>query len=304
LAVAESKREELEKQLRGESVIGAAGSAPVTGATGAAAGTDTVSRIKETQAKLDELLLKYTDKHPDVIATRETLTELQRRRQDEIESLKRGDANAVAESGASNNPVYQNIQLQLNQADVDIASLKRQLTQHEAKAADLRTRLNTAPQVEAEYAQLNRDYDVNKAQYTALLANYEKARLGEQADTAGSVRFEIVQPPTAGFAPVFPRRALLSAGVLAGALLLGAGLAYGLHMLQPVVGSAANLAQIAGMPVLGVISVAFPARVEARRRRDALRFAAGVGALVACLGIAIALNLAGFRLLAGALGAR
>ena len=52
--------------------------------------------------------------------------------------------------------------------------------------------LDTAPQVEAEFAQLNRDYDVNKAQYTALLASLQKARLGERADDAGSIRFEVV----------------------------------------------------------------------------------------------------------------
>ena len=57
--------------------------------------------------------------------------------------------------------------------------------------------MNSAPQVEAEYQQLNRDYDVNKAQYTALLESYQKARLGERADNAGSVRFEVVLPPTA-----------------------------------------------------------------------------------------------------------
>jgi len=168
LNIALARRSELSRQLRGEAVV-------------SAAGTDTMSRIKDTQAKLDDLLLRFTDKHPDVIATRETLQELQRRRAAEIESLKRGDANAVAASGAGSNPVFQSIQLALNQADVEIASLRGQIENHRIKAAELRKRLDTAPQVEAEYAQLTRDYDVNHTQYNALLANYEKARLGEQA---------------------------------------------------------------------------------------------------------------------------
>ena len=77
--------------------------------------------------------------------------------------------------------------------DVDIADLNTELAQHESKAAELRRMLDTAPQVEAEFAQLNRDYDVNKAQYTALLASLQKARLGERADDAGSIRFEVVR---------------------------------------------------------------------------------------------------------------
>jgi polysaccharide chain length determinant protein (PEP-CTERM system associated) len=295
LKIVVSKRAELSRQMRGESVISAAGSAPVLGSTGVSAGSDTVTRIKETQAKLDELLLRYTDKHPDVIATRETLQELQKRRLAEIESLKAGDANAVAASGAATNPVFQSIQLQLNQADVDIASLNGQLAQHRAKAAELRQRLDTAPQVEAEFAALNRDYDVNKAQYTALLANYEKARLGEQADNAGSVRFQIVQPPNASFAPVFPRRALFIGGIFIGACLLGAGVAYLLHMMRPVVGSARSLTALTGLPVLGVVAAAFPGRINASARRSLFNFAAGVGSLAAACVFALILNWSGFR---------
>jgi polysaccharide chain length determinant protein (PEP-CTERM system associated) len=303
LSIAESKRAELARQLRGESVISAAGSTPVLGANGLVAGSDTLSRIKETQARLDELLLRFTEKHPDVIATRQALEELQRRRAQEIESLRRGDANAVAASGASANPVFQSIQLALNQADVEIASLRGALAQHRAKAADLRQRLDSAPQVEAEFAQLNRDYDVTKAQYNALLANYEKARLGEQADNAGAVRFEIVQPPAASFSPVFPRRALFLAAVLAGAFAAGAAVAYLLHLLRPVVTSARGLAELTGLPVLGIVSSAFPERLSARWRRDVFKFAAGVACLLGFFMLVIVLNWSGFRLGAAAAGA-
>jgi polysaccharide chain length determinant protein (PEP-CTERM system associated) len=198
LSIAMSRRDELANQLHGDAAISAAASStPLVGAQGVANGGDTLSRIQETQAKLDELLLKFTDQHPDVIAARATLEELKARRATEMANLRRGDASAVAESGAANNPVYQSIQLELNKADVEIAALRRELAQHQETVADLRRRLDSAPKVEAEYQQLNRDYDVNKAQYTALLENYQKARLGEQADNAGSVRFEIVLPPTA-----------------------------------------------------------------------------------------------------------
>ena len=302
LKIVVSKRAELDRQLRGESVISAAGSTSVAGGAGITGGSDTVTRIKETQAKLDELLLRFTDKHPDVIATRQTLDELQKRRAAEIQSLKRGDANAVAASGAGTNPVVQSIQLQLNQADVEIASLNGEVAQHRAKAAELRQRLDTAPQVEAEYAALNRDYDGNKQLYASLLANYEKARLGEKADSAGSVRFEIVEPPNVGFAPVFPRRTLFIAGILLGACVLGGGIAFLLHFLRPVVGSARSLAALTGLPVLGVVSSAFPGRINASARRTVLHFGVGVACLLVCFGVALALNWSGFRLGASATG--
>ena len=296
LSIATSKRAELQRQLRGETAIAAAGSTSMIGAGGMTGGTDTLSRIKQTQARLDELLLVYTDKHPDVIAARQTLEELQRRRTAEIDSLKRGDAAAVAASGAGSNPVYQSIQVALNQAEVEIATLRGEVSQRRAKAAELRQRLDTAPKVEAEFAQLNRDYDVNKSQYTALLANYEKAKLGEQADSAGSVRFEIVKPPIAGFVPVFPQRGLFLSLVLLGALIIGAALAYLLNLLRPVVGSARSLIDLTGLPVLGVVSVAFPGRLNIEARREVLSFAGGVAALCVGLLVALVLSRAGLRL--------
>ncbi len=219
-----------------------------------------MSRIQETQAKLDELLLKYTDKHPDVIATRATLEELKSRREGELERLRRGDASAVASSGAGNNPVYQSMQLELNKVDVEIAALRRELAQHQGTVSELRQRLNSAPQVEAEFQQLNRDYDVNKAQYTALLGSYQKARLGERADNAGSVRFEIVLPPTAPVVPAWPKRLTLLAIIWLVSLGAGAAAAYGLHTMKPIVSSVQAINSLTSFPVLGVVGEAYPKR--------------------------------------------
>jgi len=296
LSIAMSRRDELAKQLHSDSVISAAGGSATTGGRGLGGGSDTLSRIQETQAKLDELLLKYTDKHPDVMATRATLEELKSRRATELASLRRGDASAVASSGAGNNPVYQSMQLELNKVDVEIAALRRELAQHQSTVAELRQRLNSAPQVEAEFQQLNRDYDVNKAQYTALLESYQKARLGERADNAGSVRFEVVLPPTSPLVPVWPRRTIWLAGIWMAALAIGAGIAYGLHTMKPIVSSVRAIREITGFPVLGVVSIAFPTAQRKKFWGNLWRFSAATACLLIVLGVALALNWSGARL--------
>jgi polysaccharide chain length determinant protein (PEP-CTERM system associated) len=296
LSIAVSRREELSKQLHSDAAISAAGLSSQVGAGGVTSGGDTLSRIQEAQARLDDLLLKFTDKHPDVIAARSTLAELKQRRAAEMDSLRRGDANAVAASGAGNNPVYQSIQLELNKQDVEIAALRRELAQHQTTVLELRRNLDSAPQVEAEYQQLNRDYDVNKAEYAALLENYQKARLGEQADNAGSVRFEIALPPTSPVSPVWPKRIQLLAGVWFGAICMGALLAYALHTLRPVVNSVRAVAAVTDFPVLGIVSGAFPATHRAESRRELRRISLGALCLVLALLAALALNHAGVRL--------
>jgi polysaccharide chain length determinant protein (PEP-CTERM system associated) len=304
LSIAVSRRDELSRQLHGDTAVSAAGGAgAVVNSQGVASGGDTLSRIQEAQARLDELLLKYTDKHPDVIATRATLVELEKRRAEELQSLRRGDATAVAASGAGANPVYQSIQLELNKEEVDIAALRREVAQHQETVAEMRQRLNSAPQVEAEFQQLNRDYDVNKSEYAALLESYQKARMGEQADNAGSVRFEIVLPPTASLQPVWPRRTLFIAAVWAVAMAAGAAVAYGLHTIRPIVASVSGVKSLTNLPVLGVVGAAFPTREQIIFRGRLVSFSAVASVLILFLGIAMVLNWSGVRLSLHALSA-
>ena len=296
LLVAENRRAALEKQLHGDAAVAATAAVVPSANAAGTTGMDTVSRLAQTRAHLDELLLRFTDKHPDVIETRKNLAELEKRRAAEIESLRNGDATAAASSGASANPVYQSIQLELNHADVDIADLRTQLAEHEDKARQLRQLLNTAPQVEAEYAQLNRDYDVNKAQYTALLSSFEKARLGERADSAGSVNFQVVEPPTVSNRPVWPRRTTLLSGILLAALVLGILAANRLDRIRPLVGSASGLAGATGVPVLAVFGSAVPDRKKRVLRWQLVKISLACVCLVLAFAGALVLSRSGARL--------
>jgi polysaccharide chain length determinant protein (PEP-CTERM system associated) len=298
LSVAVSRRDEIRRQLRGESAVTATAGSPigVPGSQGAMkGGGDVLSRIAETKAKLDDLLLRYTDRHPDVIAARETLAELTRRREQEIEALRKGDPDAVAASGAGANPVYQSIQLALNQADLEIATLTKQGADHRNRVAELRKALDTMPQVEAQFAQLNRDYDVNKTQFTALLTQLEKAKLGQQAETSGSVRFEIIEPPNANYKPKSPQRSIIIASVLVLAVAAGAGVAYLRHRLTPVFLSSKVLLAVTGTRVLGVVSGAFQDTERRRTRRDLLWYSAVAGSLVLVAGAVVLASRSGLR---------
>src|SRR4029078_2841023 len=106
-----------------------------------------------------------------------------------------------------------------------------------------RALLNTRPQVEAEYARLNRDYEVVREGYRELVDRLQKARLSARADETGVVKFEVVDPPSASFSPVAPNRVLLLAAVLVVGLGLGGGTAYVMHQLRPVFHSTRALAE-------------------------------------------------------------
>jgi polysaccharide chain length determinant protein (PEP-CTERM system associated) len=273
LTVAEQKRDELRRQLAGE--------LPVMGATGSGSGRgDTASLIRETQARLDDLLLRFTDKHPDVIAARRQLEELKARQKTEIDAVRRGDQSAIATTGLAANPVYQGMKLQLSQIDVEVAAARQQVADQENKIAEQRKLINTAPQVEAEYERLNRDYSVTHAQYQALVERMSRARLSDKADATGVVRFEVVDPPTVDPDPVFPKRAKLIFQVLAAGLAAGLGVAYFMHQLRPVFTSPRQLTEATQLPVLGSVSMTWVERHRAATRRAVWAYSFGAALLV------------------------
>jgi len=297
LDVAISRRAELQRQLHGETpyVAPAAGAGGIRPANAPPA-PDTATRIAETQARLDDMLLRFTDRHPDVIAARETLERLRAQQEKEIAALRRGDPGAAAVTGASSNPVYQTIQLQLNQADVEIAALRVQLNDHRRNEAEMRRLVDTAPEVEAEYARLTRDYDVTRTQYNNLLERLERARVSGDAEQTGVVRFNVVDPPSVGFKPTFPNRPLLITAVLLLGLAVGAGVAYLLHMLKPVFASERTLGEVTGLPVLGVVPRMWVEKYREQMKQGLLRYAIASGSLLAVFFLVLLLQESGSHL--------
>jgi polysaccharide chain length determinant protein (PEP-CTERM system associated) len=274
LTVAEQKRDELRRQLTSEQ--------PLMGASGVGGSrpADTASSIREAQVRLDELLLRYTDKYPDVVAARQALADLRERQAAEIVAVRRGDQAAIAATGLAANPVYQGIRLQLSQADVEVAAARQQVTDHEARIEQLRKMINVAPEVEAEYARLNRDYDVTRGQYQALVERLNRAKLSDQADATGVVRFEVVDPPTGSDHPIAPDRVRLILTVLLGGIAAGVGVAYFLHQLRPVFTSTRQLSELTQLPVLGAISMTWLERHQAEGRRAMWAYSAAAAALL------------------------
>jgi polysaccharide chain length determinant protein (PEP-CTERM system associated) len=266
LAVAERRRDQLQRQLRGETEYSTSGSAP------SAPGADLIA---ESESRLQELLLRYTDRHPEVQALRATIAQLRERQAADLANLREG----FVGSEVTSNPVYQEIQVALNEVEVEIAAIRGDVVEREQRIFDLRQLLDTAPEVEAEFARLNRDYGVTRTQYESLLQRLETARLSEQADQTGVINFEIIDPPVASILPVAPDRPVLLTAVFVVALVAGCGTAFARHLNQPVFLNPRRLALQTGLQVLGVIGSAFPERRRAERKLGLLGIAAATAAL-------------------------
>ena len=198
-------------------------------------------------------------------------------------------------TGASANPVVQSIQLALNKADFEIAGLRARIGEGQRKVAELKKLVDTAPEVEAEFTRLNRDYDGMRERYAAFVDRAERAKIGDQAEETEAVRFEVLDPPAAKIEPVAPNRPLLHiAGLLLG-LAAGGGLAFVMHQLRPVFTSSRLLNEVTSLPVLGVISKTWLGKHRHRRRSELIRFSVAASALLVVFVFVLRLSDAGIR---------
>jgi len=291
LRLATARLDRLRQQLSGDLPVTpfAFGGAP-TGTNAEIGAID--ARIATYKEQLDKLLLDYTDRHPDVVAIRETLTRLEGQRAEQ-QALLSANPQAVV-STMSTNPVYQEGQIRLNETEVEIAELEAGIAERQASLDKLQGLMNELPEVEASLARLNRDYDVIYDQYQALVRSRETQDLSRKAQDTDQVDFRVINPPLAGFEPVAPQRLALLAGVFVAALGVGGALCWLFAQLKPVFSETRTLSEMTGLPVLGAVyRVVAPGSTLFRRHVGLVSFAATMGALAVVFVGVIAIEVIG-----------
>ncbi|HOB95323.1 MAG TPA: GNVR domain-containing protein, partial [Aquabacterium sp.] len=140
----------------------------------------------------------------------------------------------------------------------------------------------TSPQIEAEAAQLNRDYAIIKKNYEDLVARRQSAVMSGDLDMAsGVVDFRLIDPPRVSPRPVFPNRLLLLAAALLAALVAGLATTFVASQVRPVFDDVHQLRAKTGLPLLGVVSMILSDEDRKRERSNRLRFYFGTGGLLA-----------------------
>jgi len=276
----QTRRDELARQLQGEE--------PTFGLMGSAEGNPIDGQIARFKAQRDQLLMQYTEKHPQVQSLNETIARLE---EEKRSGAKVSTSVAAPGAGLSNeeamvrsldmNPVYQNLRLALSQADADLAAVRGQMQAQQALISELRGRVEAIPEVEAELSRLNRDYEVNKQQYDTLVQRLESAKISEQAEqSADNVKFRVIEPPIVPFKPSGPERVALNTLVLLAALGAGLGLAVLLGQMHPTFTTRDLLQKVTGVHVLGTITAALRPNLEPWYRRQAVLAGGAVGLLL------------------------
>src|SRR5205814_10422481 len=130
------------------------------------------------------------------------------------------------------------------EAEANVASSRAKLANYENQYQSLKAQAQLIPGVEAEFTQLNRDYDVLKRTYGALLARRESAAMGKDVQDTGGARFRIIDPPRVSPEPVPPRRITLLGVAFCVSLLLGLFSSFLANQISPMFHDAKSLRQL------------------------------------------------------------
>lgn len=284
LREAENARDAARRQLDAERV---ANSKNLMSDSSASISTPEIdARIDAQKRNLDALLQRFTEQHPDVVGARRLIKDLEDQKHKEIEELRKAALANPSAAPSNNTLAYQELSRVMATSEVQVASLRARVAEYDARYAKAREAMKTAPQIEAEFAQLNRDYEINKKNYNDLVSRRESATMSGDLDSAtGVADFRLIDPPRASPKPVAPNRLLLMPMALLAALAAGLGVTFLLGQIRAVFYDADAMSETLGLPLLGVVSLLVDDGSSQRRKSELVKFLVATGGLVVVFGL-------------------
>jgi len=252
-------------------------------------GSSENERLEQMEQNLDALQLRYTPNHPDVVNMQRAIKlhkDKIAKKADEPSDEKETAEEKEIPKAEIPNTLYQQLQLRISEAEPELVTLRRNLAESNSDVTRLEELRLTAPEVEIQLKDLDRDYGVIKSKFEEFLARREAARISQAAEaTTDSVQFRIISPPQVPVVPSAPKRQLLFGVVLVAALGGGLGFTFLLSQLDTTFGTPNNLTDKFGMPVLGSITLIVNAAQKFRRTLSNASFGMATGTLLALCGV-------------------
>lgn len=227
------KLESLKKQLAGEGAVRAVSSEALA----------LRNRISELNRQLDQMRLVYNDQYPDVVALKESVDDLKKN----LSKMDPGAVNVMDDEairpGATGKVLYSEIRSQISAIEANIAAINIRKNKLEAILAEQKGKSEKQHEIEAELAELTRDYTVNKNIYQDLLMRRENARVSMNIEIENKgASFRVVQPAKIPFQSQGPAFVLFFAAAPLVGLLLPIAVAFALVLMDQKIRVAQSIA--------------------------------------------------------------
>jgi polysaccharide chain length determinant protein (PEP-CTERM system associated) len=186
--------------------------------------------LEQLRSKLADLTAHYTDKHPDVRKTKEQIARATKTREKILADMNQAASSPNVESGppsgGTESRATLELESQLKANQLEVANREAEIRDLRARVGEYQGRLNMAPVMEQQFADITRDYDQSKTDYEALLAKKNQSAMATDLEkTQQGEHFRMMDPPNLPAKPAKPNRLLFCLVGLVAGTVVGGGVA-------------------------------------------------------------------------------
>jgi succinoglycan biosynthesis transport protein ExoP len=232
-------------------------------------------RLARLQSEKAILLTRYTSRYPEVVKKDKEIAQIQALR-DRVN--KRGPETGNAQDPDSpDDTALVGLIRQAEASAAEVETLSNQQKKLKEDSEQYQARLNLTPVREQQLAEILRDYDLFRQDYTSLLNKKLQSQLTTSLEeNQEGQQFRLVDPPTLPAAPSGPNRLKICLGGMAGGILFGAVLGFLIDTRDGSFHNEKALGQRFALPlVLGMPLVLTPAERRARWWKTSFEWLAG-----------------------------
>jgi polysaccharide chain length determinant protein (PEP-CTERM system associated) len=177
--------------------------------------TELKALIQQKQA----LQAQYTSDHPDVVEISRKINELQA----QIAASAADPSPAVAKAIARpDTPQLQELKAQLRSAQQALEDAKAEQSRIGQQVRTYEARMESTPQVEAEYKQITRDHQTALDFYNSLLKKLNDSSMATELEQRQQgQKFRVMDPPNLPEGPKFPKLSIFAIAGFGGGIVLG-----------------------------------------------------------------------------------
>jgi protein tyrosine kinase modulator len=239
-------------------------------------------QLQRAEAALEDMRSTLTEQHPDIVAMKQTISELRKRK--EAESVRHDEP-----SGASAADTI--LRGRLEDLRAELSAVERQIGDKAAEAERLggvlltyQKRIDDAPTREAELAALSRDYDTLQQTYRGLLAKKQESGIAADLERQDiGAQFKVLDPARLPEEPVGPNRMRLYALAVLGGFAIGLIVATTFERFDRALRTCDDVRAALRLPVLAAIPVVSTRPRSLRRAATVVSVEMALGAGIAAL---------------------
>lgn len=207
--------------------------------------------IVNVKSELAQAKEKYSPDHPDVLRLTKRLADLE---QQSIDAFQKQLESKVT----PDNPAYIQLKASLDSLDAQEKATRSLIAKLRAEMAVYEKRLTETPQIESEFAALNRTLTSTSNRYWVMRDKQFAAEMGESLETEnkGEV-MTLVEPPRVPLKPIKPNRGAIITLTFLFALVAGVGITQLADSMDTSLRNAASVVSVQSAPPLAEIPYIF-----------------------------------------------